>query len=252
MLSRLALAAVLLAGCTSAPVPEPGEVRIVYRAVPGALDSLQDTLRKSGRLEEAADQVERVAGLPTDVTVLVKSCKDGTQYLVEENRVEFCVQDFAEVRKVMKDAGEKNLMESVLADAEATLLHEMAHAVIDLRRLPITGREEDAADQFAVWQAIEGLEDADVVLSQAFEYGLSQSLYEQADDDAHSFDGQREANLLCWLYGSDPQSWEHLVDDDPLTEDRAELCVDEWNLLVHGWTTILGERPSARGEVGQE
>jgi sugar phosphate isomerase/epimerase len=119
VLSRLALAAVLLAGCTTAPVPEPGEVRIVYRAVPGELDSLQDTLRKSGRLEEAADQVERVAGLPTDVTVLVKSCKDGTQYLVEENRVEFCVQDFAEVRKVIpqeQDAGVKIAIESVWND----------------------------------------------------------------------------------------------------------------------------------------
>lgn len=247
MLSRLTLAAVLLAGCTTTPAPETGEVRIVYRAVPHGFEPLQDTLRKSGRLEAAADQVEKVAGLPADVTVLVKSCKDGTQYLVEANRVEFCIQDFAEVRKVMKDAGEKNLMESVLADAAATLLHEMAHAVIDLRNLPITGREEDAADQFAVWQAVEGLRDPDVVLSQAFEYGLSQSLYEQADDDAHSFDGQREANLLCWLYGSDPQTWEHLVDDDPLTENRAELCVDEWDLLVHGWTTILGEPPSVEG-----
>ncbi len=241
MLSRLALAAVLLAGCTNTPAPEPDEVRIVYRAVPDNLESLQDTLRRSGRLEAAADQVEKVAGLPTDVTVLVKSCKDGTQYLVEKDRVEFCVQDFAEVREVMRDAGEKNLMESVLSDAAATLLHELAHALIDVRNLPITGREEDVADQFAVWQAVEGLKDPDIVLSQAFEYGLSQDLYEQVEDDEHSSDGQREANLLCWLYGSDPQGWEHLVDDDPLTEDRAELCEDEWNILVHGWSTILGE-----------
>ena len=245
MLSRLALAAVLLAGCTNTPAPEPGEVRIVYRAVADNLESLQDTLRRSGRLEAAADQVEKVAGLPTDVTVLVKSCKDGTQYLVEENRVEFCVQDFAEVRRVMRDAGEKNLMESVLADAAATLLHELAHALIDVRNLPITGREEDVADQFVVWQALEGLKDPDIVLSQAFEYGLSQDLYEQVEDDEHSSDGQREANLLCWLYGSDPQGWEHLVDDDPLTEDRAELCEDEWNILVHGWSTILDEPPPA-------
>jgi hypothetical protein len=245
VLSRLALAAVLLAGCTSAPAPEPGEVRIVYRGVPDKLEPLQAALRSSGRLEEAADQVGKVAGLPVDVTVLVKSCKDGTQYLVEQNRVEFCVQDFAEVRTVMRDAGEKNLMESVLADAAATLLHELAHALIDVRNLPITGREEDVADQFAVWQAVEGLKDPDIVLSQAFEYGLSQDLYEQVEDDEHSSDGQREANLLCWLYGSDPQGWEHLIDDDPLTQDRAELCEDEWIILVHGWSTILGEPPPA-------
>jgi hypothetical protein len=152
----------------------------------------------------------------------------------------------------MKDAGEKNLMETVLGDAEATLLHELAHALIDLRDLPITGREEDVADQFAVWQAVEGLDDPDIVLSQAFEYGLSQGLYEQVADDEHTADGQREANLLCWLYGSGPQSWEHLVDDDPLTDDRAVLCVDVWDLLVQGWTTILNQPPPPRGRSAQE
>jgi len=247
MRTILAVAAVLLAGWASAAVPEPGDVQIEYLKVPHKFVGLRDALRDSGRLEKAADQVEKVAGLPEGVTVLVKSCKDGTQYLMDENRVEFCVQDFSEVRKEMKDAGEKNLMETVLGDAEATLLHELAHALIDLRDLPITGREEDVADQFAVWQAVKGLDDPDIVLSQAFEYGLSQDLYEQAADDEHTADGQREANLLCWLYGSDPQGWEHLVDDDPLTEDRADSCVDEWDLLVHGWTTILSQPLPPRG-----
>lgn len=244
--SALAAVAMLAAGCaTSTPAPERGEVRIEYRKVPDKHRALQDALHRSGRLEEVATQFEKVAGLSEDVTVLVRSCKDGTQYLTDENRVDFCVQDFAEVRKEMKDAGEEDLMATVLSDAAATLLHELAHAVIDVRNLPITGREEDVADQFAVWQAVEGLDDPDIVLSQAFEYGLSQDLYEQVADDEHTADGQREANLLCWLYGSDPQTWDHLVDDDPLTDDRAELCVDEWDLLVHGWTTILGQsRPA--------
>jgi hypothetical protein len=242
----VAVVAMLLAGCTtSEPATERGEVLIEYRKVPDKLASLRDALRASGRLEEVAGQFEKVAGMPEDVTVLVRSCKDGTQYLTDENRVDFCVQDFAEVRKEMKDAGEEDLMATVLSDAAATLLHELAHAVIDVRSLPITGREEDVADQFAVWLAVDGLDDPDIVLSQAFEYGLSQDLYEQVDDDEHTADGQREANLLCWLYGSDPQTWDHLVDDDPLTEDRAELCPDEWDLLVHGWSTILGQsRPA--------
>ncbi len=247
--SALAVAAMLLAGCaTSAPVPERGEVQIEYRKVPHKLESLQNALRTSGRLERVVAQFEKVAGLSEDVTVLVRSCKDGTQYLVDENRVDFCVQDFAEVRKEMKDAGEEDLMATVLSDAAATLLHELAHAVIDVQNLPITGREEDVADQFAVWQAVEGLDDPDIVLSQAFEYGLSQDLYEQVADDEHTADGQREANLLCWLYGSDPQAWDHLVDEDPLTDDRADLCVDEWDLLVHGWTTILGQSRPAGAE----
>jgi hypothetical protein len=249
----VAVAAMVLAGCTSgAPVPERGDVRIEYRNVPDKIMPLQNALRTSGRLEEAAAQVEKVAGMSQDVTVLVRSCKSGTQYLTDQNRVDFCVQDLAEVRKEMKDAGEEDLMATVLSDAAATLLHELAHAVIDVRKLPITGREEDVADQFAVWQAVDGLDDPDIVLSQAFEYGLSQGLYEQVADDEHTADGQREANLLCWLYGSDPQTWDHLVDGDPLTDDRAELCADEWDLLVHGWTTILQQsRPRGAASARQ-
>jgi hypothetical protein len=244
----LAVAATLLAACGGASVvAEAGQIRVEYRAVPEKFEPLQDALRRSGRLERAADQAEKVAGLPEDVAVVVRSCKDGTQYLVDENRVDFCVQDFAEVRKEMKDAGEEDLMATVLSDAAATLLHELAHAVIDVRKLPITGREEDVADQFAVWQAIDGLDEPDIVLSQAFEYGLSQDLYEQVADDEHTADGQREANLLCWLYGSDPPTWDHLVDGDPLTDDRAALCADEWDLLVHGWTTILSQPPPTGG-----
>lgn len=231
--------ALALAGCTAAPEPRSVDVQIEYQEVGPKYASLQKALRTSGRLERAAAQFDRVANLPEAVTVRVGSCKDGTQYLVDENRVEFCIQDFAEVRREMKDAGEENLSDTVLGDAEATLLHELAHAIIDVRDLPITGREEDVADQFVVWQAVVGLDDPDIVLSQAFEYGLSNDLYEQVEDDEHTSDGQREANLLCWLYGSDPDAWEHLVDDDPLTEDRADLCEDEWQLLVHGWTTIL-------------
>lgn len=248
MRTALAIAAILVAGCTttSTPAPDPaGDIRIEYRDVPHKFAALQESLRSSGRLEQVAGQVEKVGRLPKDVIVRVKSCKDGTQYY--DRRVDFCVQDFAEVRKEMKDAGERNLNETVLSDAEATLLHELAHALIDLRDLPITGREEDVADQFVVWQAVKGLDDSDIVLSQAFEYGLSQDLYEQVADDEHTADGQREANLLCWLYGSDPHSWEHLVDDDPLTDDRAELCTDEWDLLVHGWTTILRQSMQPAG-----
>jgi hypothetical protein len=240
----VAIAAMLLVGCTTpAPAPDAdrGEVRIEYRKVPDKLAAMQQALRASGRLEKAAGQFEQVAGMSEDVTVLVRSCKEGTQYLVDDNRIDFCVQDFAEVRKQMKAAGEEDLTATVLSDAAATLLHELAHAVIDVRHLPITGREEDVADQFVVWQAVEGLDDPDLVLSQAFEYGLFGDTYEQVDDDSHTADGAREANLLCWLYGSDPQSWAHLVDDDPLTDDRAELCADEWDLLVHGWQTILAE-----------
>ncbi|NCY10198.1 MAG: hypothetical protein EBX38_07420, partial [Actinobacteria bacterium] len=37
-------------------------------------------------------------------------------------------------------------------------LHELAHALIDINQINITGREEDVADQFAVYFSMKYLE----------------------------------------------------------------------------------------------
>lgn len=229
----------LLAGCGVAPGSDGGDVTIEYTKVKPALRPMEHLLRKSGVLERVANDVQRVAGLPTDVEVVVRSCTDGTGYVVEDDIVELCLQDFVESRKAVKDADEEDVKGTVLGVAEGTLLHELGHAVIDVRRLPVTGREEDAADQFAVWQAIVGLKDPDIVLSAAFDYQLSNETYEQEDDDEHGSDGQRAVNLYCWLYGSHPKEWRHLVDGDPLTKYRASQCRDEWKALAYAWETLL-------------
>lgn len=217
-----------------------GEVKVEYPKVKKSLRPMQTMLRKSGVLERAARQVERIGQLPEDISVRLKSCTDGTGYITGEDVVELCLQDFIDSEKAVKDGGEEDVRGTMLGIAEGTLLHELGHALIDVRELPIAGREEDAADQFAVWQAIDGLKDPDIVLSDAYEYQLDNDLYEQTDDDEHGSDGQRAVNLYCWLYGSKPKAWKHLVDGDPLTKYRAKQCREEWNALVYAWETLLG------------
>lgn len=200
---------------------------------------MQTMLRKSGVLERVGRQVERVGDLPVDIPVRLMSCTDGTGYVTEEQVVELCLQDFVDTKAALKDAGDDDVRGTMLGVAEGTMLHELGHALIDVRKLPVTGREEDAADQFAVWQAVVGLKDPDIVLSDAYEYQIDNDLYEQTDDDEHGSDGQRAVNLYCWLYGSEPKAWKHLVDGDPLTKYRAKLCRDEWKELAYAWDTLL-------------
>lgn len=238
----------LFAGCgatadgQSGVLAGDGEIVVEYEPVKASLQPMQDTLEESGVLEEAATQVERVAQIPSDVLVQVKSCKVGATYYPDDDTVAFCVQEWVEFEKEVIDYGESvgdEVMDTVLGAAEATLLHELGHAVIDLRDLPISGSEEDVADQFAVWQAVEGLDNPDLVLS--FEYGFRiwDDFYDQPDDDQHAAHIQRSANLLCWLYGSDPEGWADLVDDEPLTQDRADWCGDEWDQIRRAWTAFL-------------
>jgi hypothetical protein len=229
----------LLSSCSTAAPQHHGDITVEYLKVKPGLRPMETTLRKSGVLERVAHRVEQVATLPSDIRVRVKSCTDGTGYIVEDNVVELCVQDIVDAREAVEESDEKDVKGTVLGIAEGTLLHELGHALIDVRRLPVTGREEDVADQFEVWQAVVGLKNPDVVLSDAFDYQLSDETYEQADDDEHGRDAQRAINLLCWLYGSDPKGWRDLVDGDPLTKYRAPQCRDEWKALVYAWKTLL-------------
>lgn len=237
---RLVLAVLLLlGGCAAAPLAGDGDIVVEYKKVKPKLRPMEKMLRKSGVLERVADQVERGVALPDDIRVHVRSCTDGTGYIVGDDLIELCLQDVVESREAVKDSGEEDVKGTVLGIVQGTLLHELGHALIDVRDLPVTGREEDVADQFAVWQAIVGLKDPDIVLSDAFDYQLSEETYEQSVDDEHGSDGQRAVNLLCWLYGSDPREWRHLVDGDPLTKYRAAQCREEWKALVYAWETLL-------------
>jgi hypothetical protein len=239
------LVVLLLAACEAPAVEADGDIAVDYVKVKSSLRPMERTLRESRVLERAAEHVERVVALPSDVEVLVTSCKDGTGYEPDYDVVELCLEDLVTAREAVRDAGEEDVKGTVLGIAQATLLHELGHAVIDVRDLPVTGREEDAADQFAVWQALVGLDAPDIVLSDAFAYELDSEIYEHSADDEHGSDDQRAINLYCWLYGSSPKEWKHLVDGEPLTKYRAKQCADEWDALVYAWETLLETHPES-------
>ena len=102
-------------------------------------------------------------------------------------------------------------------------LHEVGHALIDILALPITGREEDVADQMATFLLIGGKEG--MILDAAESFYTDLSTIQVADlpfEDVHSLDPQRFFNILCWTYGSDTKNYQYLVDDQLLPTDRAE------------------------------
>ncbi len=223
-------------------------VEVVYPQVPRKWRAWQDRVRESGVLEDAARDLTAVVALPRTLTVEVTSCSDGTGYLQGEALVELCLQDVK--------ASDDELRAAKAEDREATLegiwretfFHESGHAVLDLLDLPFTGREEDVADQFAAWRLAESGDDAstEALLSSAYEYTILASAYEADPNDEHASDAARAVNYLCYLYGSDPERWDGLVDDDPLTQERADQCEDEWDGLRVGWRQLLADADALR------
>jgi Putative metallopeptidase len=100
--------------------------------------------------------------------------------------------------------------ELIKASDDTTLFvfyHEMGHALVDVLRLPITGKEEDAVDQLSTLILAESDdqgEGEDAALNGAiwfFLTGSENEITESAFADEHSLGQQRFYNIACWVYG---------------------------------------------------
>jgi hypothetical protein len=122
-------------------------------------------------------------------------------------------------------------------------LHEVGHALVHVLALPITGREEDAADQFATVALLEsGGEGEQAAVSAAVWFALNArgrrvSTLHYADE--HSLDAQRFYNILCWIYGADPARQASLVQQGYLPHERARRCPSEHQQMARSWDLLL-------------
>ncbi len=125
-----------------------------------------------------------------------------------------------------------------------TLFHELAHALIHINDVPIVGKEEDAADGLASVLLIEFFEDgSQIALSAADLFGLeSEDKREFENDDfmdEHSLDIQRFYTTLCHIYGSDPETYNEIPDMAEFSQDRTDLCIQEYSDISRNWLKLL-------------
>jgi hypothetical protein len=124
----------------------------------------------------------------------------------------------------------------VIGETVATVLHELGHAAFDMFRVPRAGREEDAADQFMAFLALEfGNEVARTIVNGEayFWYNVDPARFVAWTNwaDEHGTNAQRFYNTLCMAYGKDPQSFKDLVEKQWLPADRAGLCAVEFEQI---------------------
>jgi hypothetical protein len=125
--------------------------------------------------------------------------------------------------------------------------HELGHGLIHKLDLPVLGREEDAADQLATLMLMDAGSDAvggEPVLTAALGWLDSWKKREGETDssdyfDEHSLDYQRYANIVCLVYGSDPENYGNLVEEWDLPEDRAERCPGDYSSAVSSWDAVM-------------
>jgi hypothetical protein len=131
----------------------------------------------------------------------------------------------------------------VTANVISTLYHEFGHALIDLTDAPVLGREEDAADILSVvlldafWEE-DAAQSITALTALSFELA-AQEAEDPAYWDVHGLDMQRYYNQVCLFYGADPEVRATLAEDFELPKERADTCVEEFDLANASWAAVL-------------
>ena len=148
--------------------------------------------------------------------------------------------------KGLSQTQRKDLVEFVTGNMLYALLHEMGHAHIQEMGLPVLGREEDAADAYAIVALLKvGTDVSHNVLTQAAKgWFLSDARnqkegYPLAFYDEHGLDRQRAYQIICLLVGSDPYKFSDLADQVKMPEDRQGTCQGDYSNSLWSWQLVL-------------
>lgn len=235
------------------PAPDRGDFKVVYEKVKSPdVRELQEIFRGTQLLEETARALNEKLALPADVTIAPRECgaADAT-WEADRRRISVCyelVGDFAEL--FLRAARQPDASQAGNAVAAASLFavfHETGHALISLYQLPVNGHEEEAADQIATLVLLgsgrEGgttaVDSTSTLLAQERNAAVRARLARLPFWSGHGFNEARLTDILCWVYGRDPQAFQELAADGTLPAARAPGCAAEYEKVARTWAEPL-------------
>jgi hypothetical protein len=186
--------------------------------------------------------------LPHDIYVTQKNCgAPDSFYDSFEHEIVVCNEMLQEFHNLFarETKSLSKVNRSVVGATTFFFFHEVGHALIRVWDLPITGREEDAADQFASVLLLDHAKQGPhMVLDGANIFRLCARWYRPVRNRrvywaAHSLDEQRYYDTLCLVYGNEPERFEYLVNNGTLPLERASECEDEFYRVRSAWTKLL-------------
>ena len=140
----------------------------------------------------------------------------------------------------------KDLVQFVSSNLLFALMHEVGHALVSEMGLPVLGREEDAADSYAVIAMLRiGSTFTEGVLIQAAKSWFLADERAQAEGikasyyDEHGMDKQRAYQIVCLMVGSDPDKFGKLATDVGMPEERQAACEGDYSNAKWSWEMAL-------------
>jgi Putative metallopeptidase len=234
--------------------PDRGNFSVEYSAVSNPeYAQINEKFRQDRMLEGIADQLNASIAIPENVLITFKECGQPNAFWDPRSRqivmcyelMEQMTRDFREISRTEEELGDR-----VGGALTFAFIHELGHCLIDVLNLPSTGREEDAVDQLStfVLVGLNGEEGERMAISGALSWGIQYERLAKSGKtaaeldmlwaDEHSMDGQRFYNILCWVFGHNPNKYMAMV-NNPLPEQRAVRCPTEYSRLANAWLILL-------------
>jgi Putative metallopeptidase len=155
------------------------------------------------------------------------------------------LKDHPQLKKLTPEDRE-NAVQFVVGNMLFVFLHELAHAAIADLGLPVLGREEDAADEFAILRMLwHGTSLTHRVLTDATKGWFFSARRDRKEReplafyDEHSLDQQRAYHIVCLMVGNNPNDMVDLANEMKLPDDRRESCKREFERASSSWHKVL-------------
>jgi hypothetical protein len=146
----------------------------------------------------------------------------------------------------MSDTQRARAVEFITGNLIFVLGHEAGHAVIREMKIPVVGREEEAADVFATLMALMCTDEfSDRVLANA---ALGWFFSDRRDRrrgekmeyyGEHNMDIQRAYYIVCLMVGSNMGKFGGIATVAKLPEERQKTCADEYLGASWSWEKVL-------------
>src|SRR5262245_36351321 len=212
------------------------EVSVIYGPPKDpAHQQIYEQLKEIGFLEKVGEFVSPVR-LPRTLLVKLEGCDGDANASYDDDTIVICYEYIDELWRTVPTettAAGVTPIDALVGPLFDTCLHEFAHALFDMLRIPVFGREEDAADQVSacIMLPLGKAEARRLIAGTAYGFkteadAVSQPTMKQFSD-VHGLPAQRLYNLLCIAYGADPQLFGDFVGKGYLPKERAEDCKDE-------------------------
>jgi hypothetical protein len=259
---RAAFAVLLIAGSAVAPgaLAQPArEDRIIvsYAEPANPAHRLQyDVLKQYRALEGMRDRLISFRW-PRQIKLEVRSCGESDAFY-DEGEIVVCYEFLAEFWKAANSPSRPSAIprtDVLVGPFMDTFLHEAAHAMFDLLKIPVLGKEEDAADLVSAYLMLQfpPQQKRSLIMGAAYSYASELKVRSVRDlnrprfrlgryvsaANEHSTPAQRLYTLLCMAYGADKELFAPIVERGYLPKERAEMCDDEYQQIEFAYRTLI-------------